>query len=1071
MISRLILCLSLLSLAPACAGDGGRAAIPDADASDVAPDTTPEPPPLPSTCGDGLVEAAERCDDGADNGQYAHCADDCLGMGPHCGDGFVQAGLEDCDDGADNGRYGRCSIACNGPSEHCGNGFIEPEHEACDDGERNGRYGFCAADCQGPAAGCGDGVISAPFESCDDGAANGTAGACPIDCTPTPGCGDGVIAEPEACDDGAANGTYGRCAADCSGDGPRCGDGERDRKHEACDDGALNGTYGACRADCSGPGERCGDGALNGPEACDDGARNGQDGACNLDCSGAHDIWLADGPALRPIGPAQPTPPATCDETDLLGKYLHYRHRLRGDGTAANPGFVVIGLGPGRSMPANRREPTQHCAGYWGFGACPKPDLPDAKGFYAWGDSTIVLGEYLGLLALEHAMFTDLGLSTHETERDLRYALAAVDRVDERAESFYPGVAPARDGLFVRDDVPPDFHLEEDGGYRFPRADGFSGYECVSGALTCATPHIANGNFTSQDQSIGLLFGLSLVARLVPEGLQVDGVALAPDARDKVHRLVWFLRKNGWKVKDPDGESPPDAWGGNAIGFSNAFAKLANAVVGDEFGVGDYRNFASRTAGELAWSGLQLIWESTHDYNRTLALRLAAANGVWDAEKMARRALSDGKDYYALAWSLLQDKALAAPFSDWRIEALLRSAPCGGPCRGKSCASETPGWMGESRNTNPEQRFGSEHWQGEFNGLDYMALYAAYYLHRKGQYTYERRPVGEAPPACRDFPGLSQILTAGASDGQVYDPRHECAAAFDFGVELCRRPFGNWLADAMRGKVTIWAGGGRWACTAGGTCVIRKTDDESTSGDDLILGTSGADRLSGGGGNDCLVGFGGDDVLEGNQGYDELHGGDGDDRLHGEGSGLVLDGEGDVLFGGAGDDFLDGAPGKDELHGGDGDDSLDGGDGDDYLTGERGHDVLVGNGGEDYLLGGDGDDHLDGGWGDDALWGGPGRDTVDGDAGNDRLDGGVGGDLVRGGDGHDHLASGDDWETGALDVDRLCGNGGDDTIWGGGDGDQCLGGGWFLGGTDEVHGCEDGSASSGDCDKGALDDW
>ena len=1058
---------ALTGLIAACGGGDEGQGI---DTVEVADDTSPaiEIEVVQSTCGNAVVEGAEACDEGELNGLYGQCAADCLGPAEHCGDGVVQPDREVCDDGADNGKYGHCGYGCNGPAERCGNGFIEADSEACDDGDdKNGGYGFCATDCQGPADGCGDGVVTAPYESCDDGPANGQPGACPIDCRPTPGCGDGVLVAPEACDDGPLNGDYGACAADCSGPGPACGDGEKDGKREACDDGPDNGAYGSCNADCSGLGPRCGDGHVDPVEACDDGADNGKDDHCNDACSGPTNAFTADGADLRRAADEA----ATCRDDDLLGKYLHYRTRLRGDGSAQNPGFISIGTGPGESMPASRRDPTVNCAGYWAFGECPREDLVDARGMVNWGDGTIWLGEYIALLALEHAMFVDLGYPTAETDRDLRLALAALDRVDEAAEGYFPGYPPARNGLFLRDDVPRDF-FRKDGGYRFPRdpaTSGFAGYECVSGDINCDPPDIEDGSFTSQDQTIALLFGLALVDKLVPEALSVDGVALARDAREKVHRLVWFLRDNGWKVKDPTGGSPPDAWGGNAIGFSNAMAKVANAVVGDEFGVDDYRTFASRTVGEAAWAGLQVIWEATHGYNRTMSMRLAAANGVWGPGKMSSKATTDNKDYYALAYAILQDKELESPYSDWRVEAFLRSAPCTGPCRGGGCAVEVPGWMGESRTMNPEDRFGSRHFTGEFNGIDYMATFAAYYLYRHGRFTAV--PTVRAPLDCGGFVPLDRILSGGASDGQIYDPNHPCAAAMDLGKTFCRRPFAAWLEDATRGKVSIWAGGGRWTCTPGGTCRIERDDDEDTNGDDLILGTPGNDDLTGDSGNDCLVGFGGDDELEGNQGFDELDGGEGNDRLYGEGDFLVVDGENDVLWGGPGNDILDGAPGKDELYGGDGDDELDGGSGDDLMSGGAGNDKLWANQGEDTLIGGDGDDALDAGWGDDVIWAGPGRDKLDGDLGADYLDGGTGADFIRGGDGDDVLIAGDDWDTSSFSHDRLCGNGGDDVFWAGWDGDECLGGGWLLGGSDTINGCDDDTADGGDCDKGAFDDW
>ncbi len=1071
---RLASVASLMALA-ACGDDGPGAIVeplPDTDTGAPSEVTTPS-----AICGNAIVEAPELCDEGSDNGTYYHCAADCLGPGPFCGDAVVQPAHETCDDGAVNGDYGRCGYGCNGPAEHCGNGFIEAEHEACDDGElKNGTYGFCAADCQGRAGGCGDGVVATPQESCDDGPDNGKPGFCPSDCNPTPGCGDGTLAAPELCDDGVSNGAYGKCAADCTGPGPMCGDGVVQAKYEACDDATGNGAYGHCRADCGGPGPRCGDGVLQAlgspsglpPEAsefCDDGAENGQPDRCAIDCLAPTSTWIAgaDSASLRMVDAGE-----SCEDSDLLAKYRRYRLRFRGNGSSEYPGFIMIGEGPGYSMPASRREPDTNCSGHWAMEHCWMADIPDARGRYTWGDGTIWLGEYIAMLAQEFAMFKNLGWDTTETASDLQLAMLAFDRVDEKAESFYPGVAPVRDGLFVRDDVPADFYRKPDGSYRFPREDGYAGFECTSGDINCDAPNIRDGSFTSQDQSIQLIFGFAAVATLVPDGVVVKGIDLRQDARAKVHRLVWFVRSHGWKVVDPNGDSPPDAWGGNAIGFSNGFAKSANFICGEDFGVDDYRNFASRTVGEAAWAGIQLIWEATHGYNRTLALCLAAVDGTWDGDKMPRKAMSDGKDYYALMYALMHKDKLSGSWSDWRVESLLRSAPCGGPCNGASGCLAVPGWMGESRVINPEQRVGSRHFEGEMNGMDYMQIFSAYHLYRQGSWLPEPPP---APVAnCGGFQGIEQIAKGGAGDGQRYDPKAACAAN-DRTVELCRRPFASWLEDAYRGKVTIFAGGGRWDCQPGQPCKIVRDGDAGTSGDDLILGSDGDDDLSGGSGNDCVIGYGGNDKLEGNQGYDEIWGGDGNDRIYGEGSGIVLDGEGDVLYGGSGDDYIEGNPGKDELYGGLGNDELDGGNGDDSMMGEDGNDEMRGDAGDDMMRGGPGDDSMIGDRGSDALWAGPGRDKVDGEAGDDHIDGGTGPDFLRGGDGKDTILTGDNWETNQLDHDRACGSSGDDTIWAGWDGDECLGGGWWFGGTDSVNGCDDETATSGDCDNGAFKDW
>jgi fibro-slime domain-containing protein len=65
-----------------------------------------------NTCGDGIVQPPEQCDNGVNTGGYGQCAPGCI-LGPRCGDGVVQpeAG-EDCDDGNTNDGDA-CSNSCH----------------------------------------------------------------------------------------------------------------------------------------------------------------------------------------------------------------------------------------------------------------------------------------------------------------------------------------------------------------------------------------------------------------------------------------------------------------------------------------------------------------------------------------------------------------------------------------------------------------------------------------------------------------------------------------------------------------------------------------------------------------------------------------------------------------------------------------------------------------------------------------------------------------------------------------------------------------------------------------------
>jgi len=117
---------------------------------------------LDPTCGDGVVDPGEACDDHNEVVSDA-CVPGCALA--RCGDGIVRSGVEACDDG--NLVSGDGCTGCALPT--CGNGIVEPG-EACDDG--NGDDGdACPSRCL-PAI-CGDGFVQVGVEACDAGAANG----------------------------------------------------------------------------------------------------------------------------------------------------------------------------------------------------------------------------------------------------------------------------------------------------------------------------------------------------------------------------------------------------------------------------------------------------------------------------------------------------------------------------------------------------------------------------------------------------------------------------------------------------------------------------------------------------------------------------------------------------------------------------------------------------------------------------------------------------------------------------------------------------------------------------------
>jgi len=112
---------------------------------------------VPASCGDGVPQEGETCDDGNDDDDDA-CTNAC--QLPACGDAIV-SGDEECDDGNDDNRDG-CTDQCI--ATECGNGVVEGEEE-CDDGNDDETDG-CLSSCESVV--CGDSKI-AGAEECDDG--------------------------------------------------------------------------------------------------------------------------------------------------------------------------------------------------------------------------------------------------------------------------------------------------------------------------------------------------------------------------------------------------------------------------------------------------------------------------------------------------------------------------------------------------------------------------------------------------------------------------------------------------------------------------------------------------------------------------------------------------------------------------------------------------------------------------------------------------------------------------------------------------------------------------------------
>ena len=99
-----------------------------------------------AVCGNSKIEPGEGCDDGAANSATGTCTDTC--QMATCGDGKVEAGVEDCDNGKKNGRSVNtcsCTATCRVTQSQCGDGRRQG-CEQCDDGNTTAGDG-CSPTC------------------------------------------------------------------------------------------------------------------------------------------------------------------------------------------------------------------------------------------------------------------------------------------------------------------------------------------------------------------------------------------------------------------------------------------------------------------------------------------------------------------------------------------------------------------------------------------------------------------------------------------------------------------------------------------------------------------------------------------------------------------------------------------------------------------------------------------------------------------------------------------------------------------------------------------------------------
>ena len=399
-----------------------------------------------------------------------------------------------------------------------------------------------------------------------------------------------------------------------------------------------------------------------------------------------------------------------------LEKYRNYRQRFL-YGTEGKPPFIILGNFPGGSLPMGERMPETDCETNWHMLKY-ECTTRKGKGMIEWGDGTIHLGMYLGVLATEYKNLQLEGFPTDSVARELWLALEAFDRLDAIAET-YQGLPAEMNGFFIRDDVPDDFHLQFD----------TTQYHCTRSQGSCGEADPREAHFVSQDQILILFMGWVLISELLADERYLDSLpTFGEKVAGQVDRVVSYLIEHKWTLVAPNGVKVPNKWGGDVQALSYGIAEGANRIAGKYTGK-NYHTNLSKGLGRAVFNNFAYSF-AIQKRNLGMIIQDAILADVWPAKTMDFYCKGADVVIWALLDAIVNKRKLTKQFARSEIEAILNAAPMTGPCFNTPGCPNAPGWMGFDRWVQPKLQNGND-WGRffEYNGLDYMFCYNLFHLY------------------------------------------------------------------------------------------------------------------------------------------------------------------------------------------------------------------------------------------------------------------------------------------------------------------------------------------------------
>ena len=392
-------------------------------------------------------------------------------------------------------------------------------------------------------------------------------------------------------------------------------------------------------------------------------------------------------------------------------KYWKYRNDFKEN-------FVYIGEGQSKSLPILYYQ----------------TELKEKR----YADTGVQLGWYLAVLASEYYISSKrmyLPVSEYEmiepsqTLIELYRALKAFERLDYEAEIVLGNDSMGQlNGFFLRDDA-NEVVLEKYKGKKV-RSDYIK-----------TTQEGSKSVEPSQDQYYHLLLGMALVKKFIPKGTMVKGEDLHEMANDSALRMLEYLRKNKWLIKNPCEFKPNGKNVNTHIGYNLKPLSPGIKKIYRFFDEDDERKIKTPFYANILWASMRsklnpVYWKND---NRHMALTISTVGNGFkrNTSRKLRKVANNNEWYiYPLINSLLYPDNRDFGKSELidRCEEIMNVLPAQGIFGTHNVFVEhewtSSNYFLRERNFRQIGRHYTENKQ--FNGLDFQLFYNIWFIHRTG---------------------------------------------------------------------------------------------------------------------------------------------------------------------------------------------------------------------------------------------------------------------------------------------------------------------------------------------------